>query len=81
MPDAIGFTLLVCAAAVGLLYLAVHAPPREHAVAASLVMAISVPIMLVRIEVGTMLLLVAVATRRLRSAPVPDRVPIDWDDL
>jgi predicted branched-subunit amino acid permease len=80
MPDAIGFTLLVCAASIGLLYLAVHAEPREHAVAASVVMAVAFPIMLARLEVGAMLLLVAVATRRLRSAPVPDRVPAEWGE-
>lgn len=81
MTDAIGFTLLVCAAAIGLLYLAVHADAREHSVAASIVVAIAFPIMLVRLEVGVMLVLVAVATRRLRGVPVPDTVPADWSEV
>lgn len=78
MPEAMSFTILVCAAAIGLLHLAVHAPPREHAVASSVVAAVALPIALVRPEAAAMLMLLAYATRRLRNPAVPDRVPHDW---
>lgn len=78
MPDAVSFSILVCAAAIGLLHLAVHAPAREHAVASSMVAAVALPIALVRPEAAIMLLLLAYGTRRLRNPAVPDRVPRDW---
>ena len=78
MPDAMSFSILVCAAALGLLHLAVHAEPREHAVAASIVAAVALPIALVRPEAAAMLILLAAGTRHLRGPAVPDRVPHDW---
>lgn len=78
MTDAIGFSMLVCTAGLGLLYLAVHASPYEHSVAAAMVGAVAVAIAVVRPEAAVMLMLLAVGTRRLRTPPVPDRVPVDW---
>lgn len=78
MPDAVSFTILVCVAAMGLLWLAVHADAREHAVAASIVAAVAFPVALVRPEVAALLLLVAAGSRRLRHPAVPDRVPLEW---
>ena len=78
MADAIAFSLLVCTAGMGLLYLAVHASPYEHAVAAAVVGAVALPVSVARPEAGIMLMLLAVGTRRLRTPPVPDRVPVEW---
>lgn len=80
MIDAVGFSMLVCVAAVGLAALAVHGEAWEHAVAAAVVAAVSVPLLVVRPEVGVMLLLAAMVTGRLRLPSVPDTVPADWPD-
>ena len=80
MPDAVSFTILVCAAAMGLLHLAVHADAREHAIAASIVAAVAFPIALVRPEAAVLLFLSAVGSRRMRTPAVPDRVPSEWAD-
>jgi hypothetical protein len=78
MSDAVGFSVLVCVTALGLLYLAVHANPREHTIASAIVAAVALPVLVVRPEAGLMLLLAAVLTGRLRMPPVPDTVPLDW---
>ena len=80
MVDAVGLSVLVCVTAVGLAALAVHAAAWEHAVAAAVVAALSMPLLVVRPEVGAMLLLAAVLTGRLRLPMVPDTVPADWPD-
>lgn len=80
MADAFGFSVLVCTAGMGLLYLAVHASPYEHAVAAAVVGAVALPVAVVRPEAGVMLMLLAVGTRRLRRPAVPDRVPVEWTE-
>jgi hypothetical protein len=78
MSDAVGFSVLVCVVALGLLYLAVHADPREHVIASAIVGAVALPVLVVRPEAGLMLVLAAVLTGRLRVPPVPDTVPVDW---
>lgn len=80
MAEAIAFSLLVCTAGMGLMYLAVHASSYEHAVAAAIMGAVALPVSVVRPEAGIMLMLLAVGTRRLRTPPVPDRVPVDWPE-
>jgi hypothetical protein len=80
VTDAIGFSLLICAAGMGLLYLAVYATAVEHAVAAAVVGAVALPVAVVRPEAGIMLMLLAVGTRRFCVPPVPDRVPVEWTD-
>ena len=80
MIDAVGFSILVVVVAVGLVALAVHGAAWEHAVAAAVVAAVSVPLLVVRLEVGAMLLLAAVLTERLRLPRIPDTVPADWPD-
>ncbi|HEX2039790.1 MAG TPA: hypothetical protein VHF47_08680 [Acidimicrobiales bacterium] len=78
MSDAVGFSVLVCVTALGLVYLAVHADQREHVIASAIVAAVALPVLFVRPEAGLMLLLAAALTGRLRVPPVPDTVPIDW---
>jgi hypothetical protein len=80
MSDALGFSVLVCVAALGLLVLAVHADPREHVIASAIVGAVALPMLVVRPEVGLMLLLAAALSGRLRVPQVPDTVPVDWPD-
>ena len=78
MAEAIGFSMLVCTAGIGLIYLAVHASAYEHSIAAAMVGAVGVAVAVVRPEAAVMLMLLAVGTRRLRTPSVPDRVPVDW---
>lgn len=78
MSDAVGFSMLVCVAALGLLYLAVHADPREHVVASAIVGAVALSVFFVRPEAGLMLFLAAAASGRLRVPRVPDTVPVEW---
>ena len=78
MTDAMGFTVLVCVAALGLLVLAVHADPREHVIASAIVAAVALPVLVVRPAAGVMLLLAAGLTGRLRTPRVPDTIPADW---
>lgn len=80
MHDTVGLSMFVCVAVLGLALLAVHASVWEHAVAAAVVAAVSLPLLVVRPEVGTMLLLAAALTGRLRGPAVPDTVPADWPD-
>ena len=78
MSEAVGFSVLVCVALLGLLYLAVHADPREHTVASAIVGAVALPVFLVRPEAGLMLFLAAAVSGRLRVPRVPDTLPADW---
>ena len=78
MSDVVGFSVLVCVALLGLLFLAVHADPREHTVASAIVGAVALPVFLVRPEAGLMLFLAAAVSGRLRVPPVPDTVPVEW---
>ena len=80
MTDAIGFSLLILTAGIGLLCLAVHGSPHEHAVGAAVVGAVALAVAVVRPEAGIMLMLLAVGTGRLRTPPVPDRVPAEWTE-
>lgn len=74
--------MFVCVTAVGLAVLAVHASALEHTIAAAVIAAVAVPLLIVRPEVGAMLLLAALLTGRLRGSglAVPDTVPSDWPD-
>ncbi|MDQ3757047.1 MAG: hypothetical protein M3394_04285 [Actinomycetota bacterium] len=78
MSDAVGFSVLVCVTVMGLLYLAVHADPREHVIASAVVAAVALPVLVVRPEAGLMLLLGAAVSGRLRGPQVPDTIPGDW---
>jgi hypothetical protein len=80
MPGVLGLTLLVCVVAVGLTQLAVRGRPIEHLLAVAVVFSIAFPLLFVAPFAGVLLVLSAMWTRRLVViAPVPDRIPPNWD--
>ncbi|MDQ1444087.1 MAG: hypothetical protein QOI20_551 [Acidimicrobiaceae bacterium] len=81
MPGALGLTLLVCVAAVGLMHLALCRPRVEHTVGLAVVGGIAFPLLLAATPAAVLLMLSCGWSRRLAGARVPrvpDRLPPSW---
>lgn len=78
MTNALGLTLLVAVATLGLAHLAVHAARHEFVVATAVVAALGLSIAVTAPFGGALLLLAAATAGKLCAPPVPDTVPADW---